>query len=80
MRICLGLSLLLACLAITPASAQGTARQRTACTDDAYKFCEKLVPNQIAVEQCLRANVKELSRACRNEITGGKATKKRRHR
>jgi hypothetical protein len=77
MRFVIGLSFLFLAFAATPASAQGTARQRSACTDDAYRFCENFVPNQIAVEQCLRGHIGELSRACRNEFTGGAKPKKR---
>lgn len=78
MRIYLGLTLLFACFAATPASAQGTAGQRAACTDDAYRFCENVIRDEVAVEKCLRENFRGLSRACRSQFAGGKATKKRR--
>lgn len=80
MRLIFGFSLLLACLAAAPASAQGTARQRSACTDDAYKFCEKLMPDAVAVEHCLKANISGLSRACRQQIAGAAKAKKKRGR
>ena len=54
------------------ASAQGTAARRSRCTDDAYKFCEAKVPDHAAVEKCLRANMRELSRACQREIRRGR--------
>lgn len=73
-----GLSLFFLFFAVAAASAQGTARQRSACTDDAYRFCEKLVPDAVAVEHCLKANIGSLSRPCRREIAGaGQATKKK---
>ncbi len=78
MRNILGLSLLFLFFAVAPASAQGTARQRSACTDDAYKFCETVVPDKVAVERCLRANISKLGRHCRQELAG--AAKKRRGR
>jgi hypothetical protein len=80
MRSIFGFSLLLACLAAAPASAQGTARQRSACTDDAYRFCEKLVPDAAAVESCLKSHFSQLSRACRQQLAGAEATKKKRKR
>lgn len=78
MRNSLALSLLFLFFAVASASAQGTARQRSACTDDAYRFCEKLVPDAVAVEHCLKANASALSRACRREVLGGvQPTKKK---
>jgi uncharacterized protein (DUF1684 family) len=77
MRLIFGLSLLLGVIAAAPASAaQGTARQRAACTDDAYRLCERYVPDQAAVAQCLKANIGSVSSACRAQIlAGGKAGK-----
>lgn len=63
-----------------PAHAAGTARQRSACTDDAYRFCERVVPDAAAVAKCLRANFDSLSRACRQQIAGAGAKKRGRHR
>lgn len=79
MRILLPLSLLLLFFAAAPAAAQGSSRQRTACTDDAYRLCERAVPDAVAVEHCLKANFSALSRACRREIAaGGPAGKRKR--
>jgi hypothetical protein len=77
MRVIFGFSLLLAAMAITPASAQGTARQRSACTDDAYRLCESVVPDAAAVEQCLKANFGSLSRPCRKQLQSAAKAKKR---
>ena len=52
MRIFIRLSALLAFLAAAPAFAQGTAGQREACEDDAYRFCQAQVPDAIAIEKC----------------------------
>jgi len=68
MRIIFRLSALLAFFAAAPAMAQGTAEQRAACENDAYRFCEAQVPDAIAVEKCLRANMRSLSPACRAEF------------
>lgn len=82
MRVIFGLSLLLGVIAAAPASAaKGTARQRAACTDDAYRLCEKAVPDEAAVAHCLRANIGSVSPACRAQILGaGKAKKRGRRR
>jgi hypothetical protein len=61
-------SLMLAAFLSTPAMAQGTAEQRSHCTDDAYKFCNAQIPDASAVEACLRGNMKKLSRGCRQEF------------
>ncbi|MBY6240787.1 hypothetical protein [Methylosinus sp. Sm6] len=77
MRLLFGFSLLVAIMAAAPASAQGTAKQRSACTNDAYRFCERLVPDADAVSQCLRANFGSLSRACKAQIQGAAKGKRR---
>lgn len=85
MRLMFGFSLLLAVLMIAgmasaPASAQGTARQRSACTDDAYRLCETVVPDAAAVEQCLKAKIGSVSRACRQQLqSAAKKKRGRRH-
>ncbi|WP_363346388.1 hypothetical protein [Methylocystis echinoides] len=68
MRIFIRLSALLALCVAAPAMAQGTAAQRAACEDDAYRFCQAQVPDAIAIEKCLRASVASISPACRAEL------------
>ena len=77
MRLLLGCAFLLVCAASVEAAPHGTARQRSACTDDAYKFCERYVPDAAAVESCLKANFGGLSRACKAQIQGAAAARKR---
>lgn len=77
MRMLFGFSLLVAIMAAAPASAQGTARQRSACTDDAYRFCERFVPDADTVAQCLKSHIGSLSRPCRAQIQGAAKGKKR---
>ncbi|ATQ70339.1 MULTISPECIES: hypothetical protein [Methylosinus] len=77
MRMIFGFSLFIALMAAAPASAQGTSKQRSACTNDAYRFCERFVPDADTVAQCLRANLGSLSRACRAQILGASKGKKR---
>lgn len=80
MRIFFRLSALLAFFMAAPAMAQGTASQRAACESDAYRFCESQVPDAIAVERCLQANINSLSPACRAEFGAAPAAKKPRKR
>ena len=62
----------IAILAAAPSYAQGTTEQREACEGDAHRLCEEHVPDAIAIEKCLRANVGKVSPACRAEMGGGK--------
>lgn len=51
------------------AFAQGTAEQREACQDDAYKFCPYDVPDPQKVEACLRKYIRSISAACRAQFS-----------
>jgi hypothetical protein len=66
----------LAIFAAAPAMAQGTAAQKAACEDDAYRFCQAQIPDAIAIEKCLHANAGGVSAGCRAEmglpVEGGK--------
>lgn len=68
MRIFIRLSALLALFIAAPAFAQGTASQRAACEDDAYRFCQAQVPDAIAIEKCLKDNAASISGPCRAEL------------
>lgn len=68
MHIFIRLSALLAFIVAAPAFAAGTATQREACEDDAYRFCQAQVPDAIAIEKCLRASAASISGACRAEL------------
>ncbi len=63
--------------ASTPALAQGTAEQRSACEGDAFKFCFSDIPSVSAIEACLKANEPKLSPACQTEFAPAKTTKLR---
>jgi hypothetical protein len=71
-------SLLVAFIGISPAFAQGTEEERAHCSRDAHRLCDALIPDAIAVENCLRQHLNQLSPACRAELSG--VRKKRRHR
>jgi hypothetical protein len=80
MRSILRLAILLAAIGAAPALAQGTAQQRSNCTDDAFRFCNAEIPDAFAVEKCLRSNMSRLGRACRREFAGPTKKSKQRAR
>jgi len=66
-----GISLILAATSFTsPASAQGTAGQRSACMGDAFRFCSEDIPNVVRVEACLLQNRERLHPACQAQFDG----------
>ena len=69
-KIC-ALALASSLFAAAPAFAGGTAEQQAACESDARTYCETAIPDEIAVEKCLRANMKRISPACRAQFGGG---------
>jgi hypothetical protein len=71
MRNFIRISALLAAFAAAPAFAGGTAEQQAACESDARTYCETAIPDEIAVEKCLRANMRRISPACRAQFGGG---------
>ncbi|GDX38768.1 hypothetical protein LBMAG20_09830 [Methylocystaceae bacterium] len=80
MRTIFRLSAVLAVFAVAPAFAEGTAEQKAACENDAYRLCESAVPDPVAIEKCLAAQISALSADCRSEFTGGASAKKSRKR
>jgi hypothetical protein len=48
----------------TPATAQGTARQREACTPDVFRLCGAYIPDVDRITACLKGNGSRLSKAC----------------
>lgn len=61
--------------AISPASAQGTAEERSACMGDAFQFCSAAIPDVDKVTACLKENLPRLSPACQGEFQQGGRTK-----
>lgn len=60
--------ILLSLAGALPASAQGTAQERSACMGDAFKFCSSDIPFVSEIESCLQSNVARLSKACKREF------------
>lgn len=52
----------------TPALAQGTADQRSACMGDAFRFCGSDIPIVSKIEACLIKNMSQLSTGCQEEF------------
>jgi hypothetical protein len=48
----------------TSATAQGTERQREACTPDVFRLCGAYIPDADRITACLRGNGSRLSKAC----------------
>lgn len=61
-----------------PAQAQPTPAQRQACEQDAYRLCERAIPDENKVRRCLAANMRRLSPVCRSAFRKGKSRKQRR--
>jgi hypothetical protein len=59
----------------SPALAQGTAQERSACMGDALRFCSSDVPFVSEIESCLEQNIRRLNRACRREFLPNHKTK-----
>ena len=57
------------------ASAQGTSQQRSDCMGDALRFCSSDIPFVSKIEECLQANIGQLSPACRGEFAPAKKTR-----
>ncbi|QGM99155.1 hypothetical protein [Methylocystis parvus] len=61
--------------AASPAFAQGTAQERSACMGDAVRFCSSDIPFVSEIESCLEGNMSRLSSACRAEFAPTRTTK-----
>jgi len=48
--------------------AEGTAEQRWACEQDAFKVCGGEIPNVPRITACMIKNVRKLSPACRAQF------------
>lgn len=59
-----GLIAVAAVACVEPVFAQGTDREREACTPDAMRLCGQFIPDADRVEVCLRNAGPRLSTAC----------------
>lgn len=51
-------------LSAVSAKAQGTDREREACTPDVFRLCGAYIPDADRIAACLRGNGPRLSRPC----------------
>jgi len=66
-------------LALMPAGASAMDA-RSACEGDAERLCSAHIPDALAIEQCMRANIGALSPACRAQFGGAaKSAKSTKH-
>ena len=62
-----------------PVQAQPTLAQRQACEQDAFRLCERAIPDETKVRQCLVSNMRRLNPVCRSAFQrSGKAKAKKR--
>lgn len=59
---------LAALLLPSAAFAQGTEAERDACEGDAFKYCAWDIPDDDAIEACLRRNIRWISPACQAQF------------
>lgn len=68
-RICGVIGVTFATLILAQAShAAGTAEQRRACRDDAFKYCHDAIPDVPRITACMKKNFKKLSPLCRKQF------------
>lgn len=75
MKLSTALAALSLLTAAAPASAEGTAAQRAACTPDVWRLCASEIPSIDGIKACLRRETPRLSAGCRTVMeTIGKST------
>ena len=67
-------------LALPAAAQQPAINPEQACKDDAFKFCNDLIPDRAKVGACLRKNARKLSRDCHTVVLGGGTQHRTTHR
>lgn len=60
----------------TPAAAQSSAGEM-ACQNDAFRLCDRYIPDRGKVAACLRRNMLRLSPDCRRMFGGRKSLRRR---
>ena len=69
-------------IASTPAAAQNSPERQgmsadQACSNDAYRLCERFIPDRTTTGACLRRNKRALSPECRVFFSGKKPLRRR---
>ena len=68
-KLCVALALLVVSM---PAKSQPTMEQRQACEQDAFRLCDRFIPNENLVKQCLINNMNRLNPVCRSAFRPAK--------
>jgi hypothetical protein len=68
----IALAFMLSLVTFTGGASAATAEEQQACQDDAFKFCERVIPDEGKVKACLLANMRKLSPACRKMFQRGR--------
>jgi len=68
----IALAFMLSFVTFAGSASAATAEQQQACQDDAFKFCERAIPDEDKVKACLLANMRKLSPACRRMFQRGR--------
>jgi hypothetical protein len=71
-----GIALLGLAAMATPAAAQSNEGEM-ACQNDAYRLCDRFIPDRGKVAACLRKNKLRLSPDCRRMFSGRKSLRRR---
>ena len=71
----LGVASALLVVSLSAAKSQPMPAQRQACEQDAFRLCERAIPDENRVRQCLVANMRRLNPVCRSAFRAGKAKK-----
>lgn len=62
-------ALTLACLFFAPIAARADAQEdQSACMVDAQTYCGQFIPDRVRVAQCLIANRRKITPACRDAV------------
>jgi hypothetical protein len=67
----IALAFLLSLASFTGSASAATAEEQAACQDDAFKFCNEVIPDEEKVKACLIHNMRRLTPACRAMFSRG---------
>ena len=67
---------LLSLISFAGSVSAATPEEQAACQDDAFKFCQDLIPDEDKVKVCLMANRRKLAPACRKLFASERRTRK----
>jgi len=67
---------LLSLVSFAGGASAATPEEQAACQDDAFKFCQDLIPDEDKVKACLITNRRKLSPACRKLFSEDRRSRK----